>query len=144
MRAFGIKNGSGVYKGDVKPAEAFERLKDNPQAWLLDVRTVPEWGYVGMPAVDRLRRISWQNFPSMQVDPQFVTKVEASGIGKQDEIFLICRSGARSASAAMALTEAGFANCYNVAEGFEGDRDENGHRGTVGGWKAAGLPWVQG
>ena len=45
---------------------------------------------------------------------------------------------------AAALTEAGFENCYNVAEGFEGDKDASGHRGTVGGWKHAGLPWVQG
>ena len=28
-------------------------------------------------------------------------------------------------------------------KGFEGDKDGTGHRGTLGGWKAAGLPWVQ-
>ena len=47
-------------------------------------------------------------------------------------------------NAAGMATQAGFANCYNVLEGFEGDRDANGHRNTVGGWRAAGLPWVQG
>ena len=41
------------------------------------------------------------------------------------------------------LTQAGFANCYNISEGFEGDKDEHGRRGSVGGWKAAGLPWMQ-
>jgi rhodanese-related sulfurtransferase len=56
---------------------------------------------------------------------------------------LICRSGARSAAAAAALTGAGYRNAWNVAQGFEGDRDDEGHRGTVGGWKAVGLPWVQ-
>ncbi|MCB1431460.1 MAG: rhodanese-like domain-containing protein, partial [Alphaproteobacteria bacterium] len=59
------------------------------------------------------------------------------------EILCICRSGARSAAAASALTAAGYTNAWNVAEGFEGDKDPDGHRGTIGGWKAAGLPWVQ-
>lgn len=132
-----------MYKADVAPAEAFRRLQENPKAWLVDVRTVPEWGFVGVPDVERLVRLSWQQFPAMQVDPDFVEKVEAAGVGRDDEVFLICRSGARSANAAAALTAAGFSNCYNVAEGFEGDRDAEGHRGTVGGWKAAGLPWIQ-
>lgn len=132
-----------MYKDDVAPAEAFRRLQENPKAWLIDVRTVPEWGFVGVPNVERLVRLSWQQFPAMQIDPAFVEKVEAAGIGKDDDVFLICRSGARSANAAATLAAAGFANCYNVSEGFEGDRDDEGHRGTVGGWKASGLPWIQ-
>ncbi len=132
-----------MYKGDVMPAEAFERLTGNPKAVLIDVRTQAEWAFVGLPQVDRLLRLSWQVFPSMQVDPDFAGKVRDAGIEEGDEVFLICRSGGRSAAAATALTEAGFANCYNVAQGFEGDRDGAGHRGTVGGWKAAGLPWAQ-
>ncbi len=59
-------------------------------------------------------------------------------------MLLLCRSGARSRAAAIALTDAGFGPCYNVAEGFEGDRDHARHRGSVGGWKVAGLPWQQG
>lgn len=132
-----------MYQGDVLPAEVFRRLKANRRAWLIDVRTGPEWAFVGVPAVDNLVRQSWQTFPTMQVDPDFVRKISDAGVGNDDEVFLICRSGARSAAAANALTEAGFSNAYNVAEGFEGDRDAEGHRGTVGGWKAAGLPWVQ-
>jgi rhodanese-related sulfurtransferase len=133
-----------MYKGDVMPAEAYQRLTASDNAYLIDVRTDAEWGYVGIPAIDGLLRVSWQVFPSMERNPRFVQKVEEAGIPKDAEIFLICRSGARSAAAASALTEAGFSNCYNVAEGFEGDRDGEGHRGTVGGWKHAGLPWVQG
>ena len=132
-----------MYKGDVMPREAFERLAGNPGAVLIDVRTQPEWAFVGLPQVDRLLRLSWQAFPTMQVDPDFADKVRAAGIREGDEVFCICRSGGRSAAAATALTEAGFANCYNVAQGFEGDRDGEGHRGTVGGWKAVGLPWAQ-
>jgi rhodanese-related sulfurtransferase len=132
-----------MYKGDLKPAEAYQRLQASPNAWLIDVRTVPEWQFVGLPQFERLVRVSWQEYPAMQVNDDFVSQVEAAGVAKDAEVFCLCRSGARSAAAATALTEAGFANCYNVAEGFEGDKDEQGRRGSLGGWKAAGLPWVQ-
>jgi rhodanese-related sulfurtransferase len=132
-----------MYKGDISPAEAHARLKANPSAVLIDVRTQPEWAFVGVPAVERLVRIPWQVFPSMHVNADFVTEVEKAGIAKDTEILCICRSGGRSASAAAELTKAGFTNAWNVAQGFEGDRNGEGHRGTVGGWKVAGLPWVQ-
>ena len=132
-----------MYKGDVSPAEAFERLSSDVNAVLIDVRTQAEWAFVGLPLVERLVRLSWQVFPSMQVDGDFADKVRAAGVTESDEVFLICRSGGRSAAAANALTAAGFENCHNVAQGFEGDRDAEGHRGTVGGWKAARLPWAQ-
>lgn len=132
------------YRGDISPSETFERLRASDRAYLIDVRTDAEWNFVGLPAVERLLRISWQVYPRMEQDSDFVGKVERAGLEKDDEIFLLCRSGVRSAAAADALTRAGFENCYNVAQGFEGDKDKNGHRGTVGGWKHAGLPWVQG
>jgi rhodanese-related sulfurtransferase len=132
-----------MHRGDILPAEAYERLKANPQAVLVDVRTAPEWAYVGVPAVERLLRLSWQVYPSMQVNPNFAEDIERAGLSRDTELLFICRSGARSAQAASALTARGFTNCWNVAQGFEGDRDAEGHRGTVGGWKAAGLPWAQ-
>ena len=133
-----------MYKGDIYPKETFERLTQSDNAVLIDVRTDAEWAFVGFPAVEGLLRISWQAFPTMQHNTEFVAQVEAAGVPKDAEIFLLCRSGQRSASAAAALTQAGFENCYNVAEGFEGDKNADGHRGTVGGWKHAGLPWIQG
>ena len=132
-----------MHQGDVPPAEAYQRLQSNANAVLIDVRTQPEWVFVGVPAVERLIRQSWQVFPQMQVNGQFVEEIEQMGLPKDTEIFCICRSGARSASAASALTQAGFTNAWNVAQGFEGDKDGQGHRGSLGGWKAAGLPWVQ-
>ena len=132
-----------MYKGDVNPQEAFEQLSSNSNAVMIDVRTRAEWAFVGVPAVERMATISWQQFPSMQVNEEFVSMVEEMGIGRTAEIYLICRSGSRSASAASLLTEAGFATCYNVAEGFEGDLDESRHRGKINGWKARGLPWIQ-
>ena len=132
-----------MYKGDVNPQEAFEQVTSNGNAVMIDVRTRAEWAFVGVPAVERLATISWQNFPSMQVNEEFVSAVQEAGIGKSADIYLICRSGSRSAAAAAQLTEAGFASCYNVAEGFEGDLDEARHRGSKNGWKARGLPWIQ-
>ena len=132
-----------MHKGDITPAEAWQRLQNNASAVLIDVRTQPEWVFVGVPAVERLIRQCWQVFPAMQVNGQFVAEIEQMGLPKDTEILCICRSGARSASAASALTEAGYSNAWNVAQGFEGDKDQSGHRSTVNGWKAAGLPWVQ-
>ena len=49
----------------------------------------------------------------------------------------------RSHAAAKAAAESGYTQCYNVLEGFQGDKDGQAHRDTVGGWRAAGLPWYQ-
>jgi len=136
------------YAGDLRPAEAWALLEEDPKAVLVDVRTAPEWGFVGVPRLDGLGKetlcISWQAYPDMARNADFAAEVAAKGVGKDQPVLLLCRSGARSKAAAMALTQAGFGPCYNVAEGFEGDRDGALHRGSVGGWKVAGLPWAQG
>ena len=71
-------------------------------------------------------------------------EIEQAGIAKDAPIFLLCRSGVRSKHAAILLTGLGYQHCYNVSGGFEGDKDDSGHRGKTGGWKFAGLPWKQG
>lgn len=139
------------YQGDVTPAEAWSTLSSEPGASLVDVRTTAEWNYVGLPDLSTigapLLRIEWQSFPSGEVNPKFAEALDAElkkrGAPRDAPVFFICRSGARSASAAAAMTAAGYTRCYNVAGGFEGPRDDGGHRGTVEGWKAADLPWVQ-
>lgn len=143
-------NGGG-YAGDVTPEEAMTALASGKGAALVDVRTTAEWNYVGLPDLSGtqapLLRVEWQTYPSMQVNPAFVQTTDkalrAAGGNPEAALFFICRSGARSAAAAAAMTAAGYARCYNVSGGFEGGRDESGHRGTVDGWKAAGLPWAQ-
>jgi len=132
-----------MYKGDITPPEAHERLKKNANAVLIDVRTQPEWTFVGVPQVDRLVRLSWQVYPQMEINARFADEVGAMSLPKDAEILCICRSGARSASAASALSKAGYSNVWNVAEGFEGDKDAKGQRGKTNGWKSHGLPWVQ-
>ena len=119
----------------------------NADAVLVDVRTQAEWVFVGLPdltnAAARLVCMEWQRFPDMAVNPDFVKKIAQEIADTTPAIFTLCRSGARSIAAARALTQEGFAGCYNVVGGFEGDPDEFGHRGGVNGWKFDGLPWVQ-
>jgi rhodanese-related sulfurtransferase len=142
---------NGRYAADVTPDEAWQALESEPGAALVDVRTVAEWNYVGLPdlasAGAPLIRVEWQMFPSGAVNPDFAATLDAAlkehGSGNDSPIYFLCRSGARSASAAAAMTAAGYSRCYNVADGFEGPRDGDGHRGTLAGWKAAKLPWIQ-
>ena len=137
--------------GDATPTEAWGVLSSDSRAALVDVRTQPEWSFVGVPDLSgiggELIRLEWQTYPSMQVDPGFATKLDAAlkaaGAGADTPVFFLCRSGARSASAAAAMARSGYQRCFNVVGGFEGARDQDGHRGTVEGWKAEKLPWGQ-
>jgi rhodanese-related sulfurtransferase len=118
----------------------------------VDVRTRAEWAYVGIPdlaaAGKRPVLVEWQTFPDQSVDPRFVERLvgelKALGVGMDDDLYFICRSGSRSMAAAKALAAAGYRACHNVATGFEGPLDDLRHRGTIAGWKAEGFPWLQG
>lgn len=139
------------YAGDVSEQNAFEALSQN--AIIVDVRTRAEWSFVGVPAIapEQLVLSEWQAFPDMQVNPAFAEQtaqevLARSGVttpGEAPQIFFLCRSGARSRSAAIAMTQAGFPQCFNIENGFEGAPDQQGHRGVVNGWKANSLPWRQ-
>lgn len=135
------------YAGDISSREAWQILATDPKAVLVDVRTRPEWDYVGLPDLRPLGKavvaVSWQVYPDMAVNPAFADELAASGVDREATVLLLCRSGTRSRHAAEALTARGFARCLNVADGFEGPLDADGRRGTVAGWKAAGLPWRQ-
>ena len=139
---------SEAYAGDLNPAATWRELSKDPSACLVDVRTDAEWSFVGLPDLSSIGKqmacVSWKLFPDNALNPGFVEQVRAAGVDPGQPVFLICRSGQRSKDAAIALTAAGFTSCYNVAEGFEGDKDPSGHRGSVNGWKVAGLPWRQG
>ena len=135
----------------VTPSEAYEILRSDPASTLIDVRTRAEWSFVGMPILDgigkRVWPIEWVSFPEMTPNRSFLAEVDAA-VREPGHMLFICRSGARSMMAARAVAQhlaarGQSARCTNVAEGFEGDPDSNGHRGTVNGWKARGLPWAQ-
>jgi len=137
---------------DVDVKAAWRVLKSRSRSQLIDVRTRAEWAYVGMPDLGSLSKrpvlVEWQTFPDRTVDPRFVERLagelKALGVKPEDDLFFICRSGGRSLAAAKAMAAMGYGACHNVAGGFEGPLDDERHRGTVGGWKAAGLPWLQG
>jgi len=135
------------YAGDLNPTEAWALLSKDPKSVLVDVRTQPEWTFVGVPDLTKIGKqlmlVSWQTYPTMAIDPGFVDRVAAAVPDRDAPILFLCRSGARSRSAAIAMTSAGYRRCYNVAEGFEGAMDAERHRGRIAGWKAAGLPWKQ-
>jgi len=136
------------YAGDVDPRSAWKILQEQADSYLIDVRTEAEWRYVGVPDLASIGKqtlcISWLHYPANDPNDTFVEDVMADGVRPDQTVLLLCRSGQRSRAAAIALTARGYGRCYNVSEGFEGDKDGDGHRGTVGGWKIGGLPWSQG
>jgi rhodanese-related sulfurtransferase len=146
-----MSSSSSAYAGDVTPQDAWTALEGEATSALVDVRTVAEWTFVGVPELGGIGKRAllqeWQSYPSMQVDGSFVDKVDAAlsaaGIGKDAPVFFLCRSGARSQAAAAAMAAAGWSRCFNVAGGFEGPPDGERHRGSTAGWKADGLPWSQ-
>lgn len=134
------------YAGDITPEEAWKLLSDNPEAVLVDCRTDAEWRFVGVPDLSTLGRdvvyIEWSRTDGSR-NEGFVEDLVDAGVtpGERPVVFL-CRSGNRSIGAAEAATHAGIAPSYNVLYGFEGNLDEQRHRGGTG-WKAVGLPWKQ-
>ena len=142
---------AGSFAGNVSAAEAFDALSSEPEAVLIDVRTKPEWAYVGIADLSSIGKdillVEWQAYPAMAVNEDFADvlseELERRGIGRETALFFLCRSGVRSLAAAEAMAAAGYDRCFNISGGFEGPLDGTRHRGAVDGWKAAGLPWVQ-
>jgi len=131
------------YAGDLTPAEAWRLLQAEQGAILVDVRTDAEWRTVGVPDLAAVGKapllIEWQDVAG-RPNPHFVDEVRREAASSGAPVVLLCRSGVRSRSAAVALTEAGYRVCYNVTDGFEGPPGPDGLR-TVAGWKVDGLPW---
>ena len=144
---------SGACVGELTPDEAWKILVENSAARLIDVRTRAEWGFVGVPDLEEAGHqplfVEWSSFPDMSLNPRFAEEVmEALGASPQGPLLFLCRSGARSLKAAEAVAAhlggtGDGVDFLNVAEGFEGDLDPTGHRGSHNGWKARGLAWRQ-
>ncbi len=124
-------------------AETYDELKKISGGKILDVRTQAELSFVGRITYPLCSFVEWKGFPDAAINPEFVRQVEAQGLSKNCQIFVLCRSGVRSLDAAHALRDAGYKNLTNISDGFEGDLNAHGRRGTVNGWKASGLPWQQ-
>ncbi len=139
------------YAGDLLAIDAYRLLTGDAASVLIDVRTQAEWAYVGAPDIRTLGKtpvfLEWQSYPSMQVDDQFAERLgamlDSAGVERGALLVFLCRSGARSLRAAVAMTDAGWEPCFNLSDGFEGPLDGSGRRGAISGWKASGLPWMQ-
>ena len=135
------------YAGDIKSSDAYEILKNEQNSFLIDVRTLPEWQFSGVPDLSPIGKevhtISWMMYPRMEMNNNFASQVEAMIPDKKAKLFFVCKVGGRSLDAAMTMTRFGYENCYNIANGFEGDLNEHNQRGKTSGWKASGLPWEQ-
>ena len=134
------------YKRNLLPKMAVERLQNNPQALFVDVRSKAEYKYVGFPENSIL--IPWIDDRDWEPNPEvFSDAVMQELDGRENlsdtEIILICRSGFRSNEALKCLENKGFTQVSHVASGFEGDLDENDHRGNLNGWRHDGMPWSQ-
>ena len=128
------------YEGALYPLEAYNILQSAPGSKLVDVRSRAELDLVGRVASSV--NIEWASYPGMKLNPYFIAQLEQQ-VDKESLILFICRSGGRSHHAAIAATNAGYADCYNILEGFEGNLNDSKHRNSVGGWRMAGLPWEQ-
>jgi rhodanese-related sulfurtransferase len=127
------------FAGSVPPLDAWALVQAGA-AVLVDVRSAEERKFVGH--VPGVAHVAWASGTSLTRNPRFVRELEAK-VRKNEPVLLLCRSGKRSALAAEAATKAGFANVFNVLEGFEGELNEAQQRGTGDGWRFRGLPWVQ-
>ena len=136
------------YAGDFSPQNAWDEVKNNDDCFLVDCRSSAEWSLIGVPNLDSIGKkvvfVEWQIYPTMEKNSKFLQEISESGINKDSKIIFLCRSGARSRSAAEFLTSHGYKECYNGSEGFEGSHNEFGQRGKRNGWKFSDLPWNQG
>ena len=69
-------------------------------------------------------------------------------VAEPPHLFFMCRAGPRAVTAAQEFsrqmrTRGVQLHCTNILHGFEGEKDENGQRGRLNGWKVEGLPWFQ-
>lgn len=132
---------------NIEAKEAFKILEKEDNSYLIDVRTLPEWSFIGFPDLSKFEKevikISWKIFPQMNINKNFQEQIESEFLDKNSKLFFLCKVGGRSLDAANFCSQLGYRNCYNILNGFEGDLDENSHRGNINGWKAAKLPWLQ-
>ena len=132
---------------NISSQECFEKLSIEVHSQLIDVRTKPEWIYVGVPDLSSINKkvifVSWQVYPEMGTNKFFENQILESNIKKDNNLYFICRSGNRSNNAAEFLTSRGFSNCFNVIDGFEGKLNNERQRALIDGWQFNNLPWKQ-
>ncbi len=95
--------------GSVKEAKAFsmiEKIKSGEQPILIDVRTKEEVEEFSVPQAKVI--------PLDDLKPRDLEKLSSS---KEVKLYFICRSGARSRTAARIALNNGYVNVFNVVDG---------------------------
>lgn len=131
------------YAGALTPQEAYALLQADAGVKLVDVRTNAERDWIGRPtiAAEQHAAVQWSLYPGGAPNPDFLPQL--AQVAQKDEVILfLCRGAVRSRHAAKLATENGYVNAFDILEGFEGEKDAEGHRKNVNGWCKAGLPWV--
>lgn len=132
------------YAGAMTPEESWALLQTDSNIVLVDVRTNAERDWVGRVNIpdDQHVSVQWMLYPSSTPNPDFMAQLSALVPNKSTVLLFLCRSGVRSRHGAKLATEHGYANCFDILQGFEGDKDTQGHRKMVAGWCYTGLPWL--
>lgn len=136
--------------------EAYDQVKaEREKVLFVDVRTVGEVMFVGhaeetdafVPFVEVVHPLTWDDKAgrfALKPNTSFVSNVDAAlakkRLSKADKVFVMCRSGDRSAKAVNLLAAHGYSNAWSVYDGFEGDMSKEGRR-SINGWKNSDLPW---
>ena len=132
------------YAGALTPADAWSVLREDPRILLIDVRTAAERDWVGRVDIEPAQHFSvqWSLYPGGVQNPDFMQQLQDITAQRDTVLLFLCRSGVRSRHAAKLAHEHGYSACFDILQGFEGDKDAAGHRKTVGGWCAHDLPWL--
>ena len=140
------------------PEAAALKAKLGAKALFVDIRTKAEVMFTGSPTITDAnvpyvdlpdiglafddKRGAYRLEPNSDFGAELARRLADKGLGKDDVIILMCRSGDRSSRAInQQLADSGYSHVYSVVDGFEGDLSSEGKR-TVNGWKNAGLPWT--
>ena len=139
-----------------EPSFVYNELTKDVSSFLIDVRSKPEWNFVGFPDSKNMKNdvifCEWAFYPLMQKNPYFEDEILSKlNLDSCKKLYFICRSGSRSHYAAYSVQtlvnqQQNIKNtikCINVKFGFEGDLSEDKRRGFSNGWKFSGLPWKQ-
>ena len=138
------------------PSFVYDELIKDDSSYLIDVRSKPEWSFVGYPNSKNMKNdiifCEWSFYPLIQENPYFNDEILSKlNLNSCKKLFFICRSGSRSLHAAYSVQATlnqqqnikNTIKCINVKFGFEGDLSIDKRRGFSNGWKFSGLPWKQ-
>jgi rhodanese-related sulfurtransferase len=73
-----------VHIESVSVEEAWTRLKGDAGSVLIDVRTIAEWAYVGLPDLSAISKrpvlVEWQGFPDDRLNTAFVERITEAAL----------------------------------------------------------------